>query len=600
MPASHRKFGELLEEGIKRVHINRKKPIGLILDEFGYELRPDDSSKGRYAIGHWYYKKRIPAEMEDVAKLAQLIITNSDLERDWLEAFLQSAGYPKPESLVNQYFVQTVNPQSTVEATPELVATPIREVATPAPTEIVEPRSQFSWIALMVVVIAFGALGTFALFSNRGQVEVLPTATTAPTLVQEVSPSETSTAVVVVTETRVAPTQIPFTPTLDFATWDGTCPQVVAVSKFEYASNESFREFLNAGASPAILQSAFNELVQKQGAIRDGRVAVVDLTGDGVPEVLIDAVSGQGSFWQILACDHGEYEPLVSQESEATLGLRFTVDLNGNQLPEILGYRQTQQGDTPYFEFFLQQWNGHAIVDMRDRTRFDAIGKRLPTDITDWQPEIANASVTTQDTNRDGLFEMVIKGGIITPVPTCETRFEREFTEVWGWNGSAFQFLSRSYVPPIYRFQRVADGDLAFALGDLDTALLAYQDVLFDANLFDRNQYLTHLEFCKGLATDEPQIQHERQQLEAYARWRILLINTINDARDAQKIVYQNLQTKFPADTPGHHYAEIARAFWEEYQTLQDLVPACERANAVARSDALYPAQRAENICFVP
>ncbi len=105
MTASHRKFGELLEEGIKRVHIVQKKPLGVILDEFGYELRPD-GTKGRYALGHWYYKKRIPAEMADVEKLARLIVMNSDVDRNWLEGFLDSAGHPEPVKLCNQYFLE--------------------------------------------------------------------------------------------------------------------------------------------------------------------------------------------------------------------------------------------------------------------------------------------------------------------------------------------------------------------------------------------------------------------------------------------------------------------------------------------------------------
>ncbi|MGF2075970.1 hypothetical protein, partial [Enterococcus casseliflavus] len=79
-------------------------------------------------------------------------------------------------------------------------------------------------------------------------------------------------------------------------------------------------------------------------------------------------------------------------------------------------------------------WDGHNIIDLVDTARFDKVGGYLPADITDWQRAVANATVTTRDVNGDGLFEVVVTGGLITPVPTCETRFERQFTEVWAWN----------------------------------------------------------------------------------------------------------------------------------------------------------------------
>ena len=207
-----------------------------------------------------------------------------------------------------------------------------------------------------------------------------------------------------------------------------------------------------------------------------------------------------------------------------------------------------------------------------------------------------------QDINRDGLFDMVVTGGLITPVPTCETRFERQFTEIWAWNGKSYQFTDRVYDPPIYRFQRSADGDLAFALKQFDRALEAYRDVLFDADLFKRDQYLSHLEFCRGVgpAIDAALIENEQAQLTAYARWRILLINTLQGAEDAMQVVYQTLQEKFPEDKPGHSYAVIASAFWEEYQKSQDIQSACEVANSTAADQTLYPNHEIENICFIP
>src|SRR5688572_4373743 len=603
MPTSHRKFGDLLEEGIKRVQITRKKPIGYILDEFGYELRPDDSSKGRHALGHWYYKKRIPANIEDVAKLAELIVTNSDVERDWLKAFLDSAGFPEADKLCDRFFVpgsgkiHVVNQPSSEPAgiSPDLVQS--RQAGTSS------IRTKRSWVSYVVGALALLSVVVVILWSQR--LVTKPAIDASPTGIQvsqPISSTATATGFVTATLSIEKPTIQPVTPTLDFASFDGKCPTVSPTSVFEYTSSQSFRDFLNSGGSFVALQSGFNALVQQKAELRDGRISNVDLTGDGVSEVIISAILEKSSIWQILGCNSGRYEALSDIRDPGLRYLRFAVDLNGDKLPEVIGYRETRPESTRLFEFFVQGWNGHQFVDLIDDTRFNEVGKHLPIDITDWQKIVANATIRTGDNNRDGLYEVIVIGGLITPVPTCETRFERQFTEIWGWNGRSFQFVERVYMMPIYRFQRSADGDLAFALKQFDLALKSYQDVLFDENLFKRDQYLSHLEYCKGFgpAIDPELIENEQDQLEAYARWRILLIHTITGSQDAMQVVYQTLQDKFPDGRPGHSYAIIASAFWEEYQASQDILSACEAANTAAAEQNLYPNHTTANICFIP
>lgn len=49
---------------------------------------------------------------------------------------------------------------------------------------------------------------------------------------------------------------------------------------------------------------------------------------------------------------------------------------------------------------------------------------------------------------------------------------------------------------------------------------------------------------------------------------------------------YVNLQAKFPAGQPGYAYAEMAQAFWEDYQASQDIGQACGKAVAYATAHA--------------
>ncbi len=602
MPASHRNFGNLLEEGIKRVHITRKKPIGYILDEFGYELRPDDSSKGRYALGHWYYKKRIPASMEDVTRLATLIVTNSDVDRDWLKAFLDSAGYPESDKFCDQFFLSG---QSGMPIPREIPAEsePLPQInIEPQPENIKPAKPKQPWL-----LYALGTLGLATILAlGWNQWSTLKTAVTAspiPSFTLQPAlpdpPTKQASRELAVTQTAILPG---ISPTANLVTLDGNCPSVKTVPAFTYDSSSSFRDFLNSGGSFNALKEGVNKLIEKKSGLLDGQIASSDLNNDGVPEVIVSVNLENGSIWQILGCDAGQYQAIVAFQEPERRYLRYAVDLNGNQFPEIISYRQTDRDSVPMFEFIIQEWQGGKIVDLMDYSRFDEVGKQLSSDLTNWQRAIANATGTTSDTNGDSTYELVITGGLTASAPNCETRFERKFTETWVWNGKSLQLADRVYDPAVYRFQRAADGDLAFALNQLDRALDAYQDVLFEANLLESDQYSPQLAYCSELGSlvDPALTENEWDRLAAYARWRILLINALQGAPDAMQVVYETLQEKFPEGNPGHAYTVIASAFWETYQTAQDIQTACEAANTEAQSQALYPSHEAENICFIP
>jgi hypothetical protein len=412
-------------------------------------------------------------------------------------------------------------------------------------------------------------------------------------------PTRQPTRELAVTQTASLPG---ISPTANLVTLDGNCPDVKTVPAFTYDSPSSFSDFLNSGGTFNALKEGVNKLIDKKSGLLDGQIASSDLNNDGVPEVIVSVNLENESIWQILGCDAGQYQAIVSLQEPDRRYLRYAVDLNGNQFPEIISYRQTEVDSVPMTEFIVQEWQGGKIVDLMDSARFEEVGKRLSSDITNWQRTIANATGTTSDANGDSLYELVITGGLTASAPNCETRFERKFTESWAWNGKSLQLAVRVYDPAIYRFQRAADGDLAFALNQLDGALDAYQDVLFEANLLERNQYIPQLAYCSELGSlvDPALTENEWNQLTAYARWRILLINALQGAPDAMQVVYETLQEKFPEGKPGHSYALVATAFWETYQMAPDIQAACEAANTEAQRQILYPSHEAENICFIP
>jgi tetratricopeptide (TPR) repeat protein len=88
MAVSPERFAMLLTDAIHRIKRVENKPITVIQDELGYALGRDGGS----AIEYWR-KGNLPPGRRDIEDLAQLLIKRGQLERAWLEGFLESADY---------------------------------------------------------------------------------------------------------------------------------------------------------------------------------------------------------------------------------------------------------------------------------------------------------------------------------------------------------------------------------------------------------------------------------------------------------------------------------------------------------------------------
>jgi hypothetical protein len=165
----------------------------------------------------------------------------------------------------------------------------------------------------------------------------------------------------------------------------------------------------------------------------------------------------------------------------------------------------------------------------------------------------------------------------------------RDLTLVHAWNGAQYIAIDFIIPPPVYRFHAVQDGDDASYFGQYDRALAFYQQAIFDEALewwsLARYEYEAARHCGGGYLTLPPLPSpdaDERPRLEAYSRYRILLLHTVRGYMPEAKVVYDTLQRKFPAERAGHVYAEMASVFWNDYNVSHSIRTACSRAIAYA------------------
>jgi hypothetical protein len=438
-------------------------------------------------------------------------------------------------------------------------------------------------LSLLSGILFLTACGQTSLVTQTAPVPFVDKTTSTP------SPIPTNTSTSVPTETPTAtitplPTIPTFTPTFDASTIlpvtpapKAECPREnpSVVAKFAtpniYGSYENFStaeilDYLNSGGTPAQL--------------RDSGVAdIVDLTGDGVNEVGYKGFIG-GSY-AILGCKDGKYQDFLDFSGDVGVNLASVVDLNKNGIPEIILYDVVHYGfdDVSVFE-----WDGNKFRSLIN------MGKYSSTDDTviDWVSATSPHKIT--DTNRDGLWEIVVVydvnqlcGGF---GDFCDGTPAREQTTTLGWNGQNYVVKQRNYAPAQYRFQAVQDADAVSSQKEYDKSLRFYQEAIFSDKLKGyspqiRDNLRAQFDAKYGTTptpTPYPIALDEYSKLAAYAYYRIVLLHIGQGHESDANTVYNTLQQKFGGDQYGQPYVEMAVAFWKAYQSTHKMYDGCAAA----------------------
>jgi hypothetical protein len=375
----------------------------------------------------------------------------------------------------------------------------------------------------------------------------------------------------------VEPLAEPFTacPTPDQA---GTSPfQLPEGLSLAEALGPQISAYLNACAGSQGLEAALSSPIPSQGGQypANSEVYSVDVTGDAALEVVVDfnLVLGYENVEGVLfvyANQAGEYRMLTAKpyfgyvfsEDSPDPGVRAIQDLNADGVPEIvISYILVVGTHANYSRIFeIISWDGGQFVGL--------IGGSA---------EVFNGDGRVRDLDADGLFELVLahKPGRGFEV----SALDRPRTDVWAWDGDAYTLsYSQADSPPDFRIQAVWDGDDATHRDDYDAALAFYQQAVFDQELFGWSSDRVASDAAyEGGATPTPD-PNEQPLLAAYGRYRIMLLHAARGYLNEAQVVYDTLLAKFPPDSVGGQYGQLASAFWGTFTGNEDLAMACESA----------------------
>lgn len=416
--------------------------------------------------------------------------------------------------------------------------------------------------------------------------------TLTPSAIPSATPSPTLTATFdersIVTRTPASPARCP----LD--SQDAAIPNPNELPEDQQEFEKTILAVLNAGGTKRLVEK-FAGSYSAQG------LAYQDLTGDGMPELIIVSRYFWGNLY-VFGCYEQQYKTLlvekVAYEQAPTIVAINDMNLDGvNDLAieqsicnnGCTGAR-VYEWDGQQFQSLVRDWGIHPDV-------FHGIHPDINLlDYSDMAQLLSHSSASVTDIDDNGTHELVLAGGTPSYLGAL-TGGEgpwREQTIVYMWDGHYFVWHSQKYIPPVFRFEAIQDGDTASVRGDYEAALASYQDAIFSDTLKSWSREVWD-QLVQQTIEQEQRVGYpdvstmpfnptEYAQLAAYARYRIMLLHIVRGGESDARTVHETLIKKFPEGSQGYPYVEMATRFWMEYQSSHNVEQACERAVAYAQA----------------
>jgi hypothetical protein len=356
---------------------------------------------------------------------------------------------------------------------------------------------------------------------------------------------------------------------------------------------------LNAGAS-------FQQIEERSDFLDGVRESIYlqDLTGDGIDELVVESygMAGIAAF----ACDYGKYRMILdySASSLGAMSSPFIVsveDLNLDNQSEIVIKMSLSTGANTTID--VLSWDGYQFVSnaIANRGYTSKLEPRLANGLywyygkeADWwnyndYPFAMNfnASITVKDTDNNGTKEVILNDDGPVHHESVWVHGPWRGQEItFAWDGNAFVLSDYRIDPAEYRFQALQEADRAFMLRDYERALQLYDEVINNTTLKPWSpEYMAYLrdahyaENPSSIVKPEMTLD-EYQQLSAYARYRVMMIQLAQGKQAEALNSYQFLDQIYTEDNPGFFHAEIGRTYWAAVENGNDLIEACQVVTA--------------------
>jgi len=246
------------------------------------------------------------------------------------------------------------------------------------------------------------------------------------------------------THTPAPPMDCP-APTGRMASISPIAPGTAVVEGFE----PQIAAYLNTRGSAEGLQATLGEVTLRDGEttwLARTRVETVDVTGDAVPEVVLDLSFfvpyqyAEGGVF-VYTCRAGQYEGgavarlggQVFTADDPDPGIRAIQDMNGNGVAEIVFSQIEMIGTQANFTraFRIVEWDGHQFVDLIAEDPL----------FGDNAARVENGDGEIADTDGDGTLELLLTHGRGRGPEADPDPEGQGWVETWGWDGTAFRVV---------------------------------------------------------------------------------------------------------------------------------------------------------------